>query len=418
MMKSKLIITLIFFFILSVASYSQVIDLGQCQSDKLSETGFDKMKEAIGDARIVIIGEQNHGVGTDYENFAFMVKFLHEEMGFNVIAQEFSFFDFGLINSKLNIEGSSQEFRKAMYWPQGKAKENDLLFDYLDSQRIGTSPINMEGFDPRFFQREIFHTYFDSLLNNKEYTLLPKEDISFQSSTLNNVLTLEYRDTLTSSSDKVAFLKNIDSIISNMLKQAYDPRTIQLVKNVKSFAKNAWNIEDYSDTDVDRYFEREFQMAENIIWLSDIMYPNEKIIVHIHNGHAAKNIDLLAGAIPDSLVKMKLNTGSLLNENYGDDCFYIATTYYSGTYCGWDYKEKEIPKPKSNSIESELHNEGYKYAFVDLPNYPKYEFYMYHSEFNTWVEDRSIKAPFGKIFDAVIFIDEVNLPGEKDANPD
>jgi len=369
----------------------------------------------IGDARIVVIGEQNHGVGTDYESFALMVKFLHQEMGFNVIAQEYSFFDFGLIGAELKKGSTSQEYRTSMYWPQGKAKEQDMLFDYIDLQRNTSSPISMEGFDPRFFQRKTFYKYFDSLLtNSSDNILIPLEQISFQLKALNNVLSFEYSDSLTTKSEQIAFFSNMDTIVSNMTNLSYDPRIIQLMKNTKSFAKNAWNPDGYSVTHFDRYYEREYQMAENIIWLSEVMYPNQKIIVHMHNGHAAKNINLLEGEIPDSLIKRKLNTGSILNKHFDTSCIHIATTYYSGTYCKWDYKEKRIPAPKSNSIESKLHKKGYNYAFVKPK--PKRKFYMFHSEFNSWVEDGSIKAPFGRIFDGIIFIDHVYLPKEKDAN--
>lgn len=413
-MKTANTLSLLISLFLSISTYSQIIDLGKCSQGELSEAGFEKIRDIIGEARIVIIGEQNHGVGTDYQSFAFMVKFLHEEMDFNVIAQEYSFFDFGLVNASLKEGGSSQEYRKCMYWPQGKAEENDLLFDYIDAQRNTDSPIYMEGFDPRFFQRKTFYRYFDSLLTqSSEANLLANSQISLQLRALNNVLSYEYKDTLTSKEDQITFFQNMDEIISKMISQSYDPRVIQITKNVKSFAKNSWNLDGYSLTDVDRYYEREFQMADNLIWLSEVMYPNEKIIVRMHNGHAAKNIDLFKGTIPDSLIKKKMNTGSLLDKHFGNSSFHIATTYYSGSYCKWDYKEKMIPSPKSNSIESKLHKKGYHYAFVKPK--AKRKFYMFHSEFNSWVEDGAIKAPFGRIFDGIIFIDHVYLPKEKDA---
>lgn len=367
------------------------------------------MKSIIGDARIVVIGEQNHGVGTDYESFALLAQWLHEEMGFNVIAQEYSFFDVGRINKNWKNGGSVQQFRKSMYWPQGKAAEQDLLFDYIDAQQATDKPIIMEGFDPRIFQRKTYYKFFDSLLTQSMHSpLLPVEQLAFQLSTLNNVLTYEYNDTLTSASDQQVFIDNMETIIANMTSLSFAPRLIQLMKNTTRFAKNAWNKKGY--TKGDRYYEREYQMAENIIWLSEVIYPTEKIIVHLHNGHAAKNIYLLEDAIPDLLVKLEKNTGSLLHSHFGDACFHIATTYYSGTYCKWDYNEKIMPKPATNSLESKLHKKGYSYAFVKPK--AKRKFSMFHSEFNDWVKNGYIKAPFGSIFDAIIFIDQVAMPTE------
>ena len=138
---------------------------------------------------------------------------------------------------------------------------------------------------------------------------------------------------------------------------------------------------------------------------------NEKIIVHLHNGHAAKNIDKLKGYIPDVFIKESLNVGSRLNKKYGTDCFYIGTSYYSGTYCKWDYKAKEIPTPTSDAIETKLHNQGYKYALLPLKDNTLYT--MYHNEFNSWVEGGVITAPFGQLYDALLFINHVKIPIEK-----
>ena len=54
------------FLVMTITSAAQVIDLGKCNPKALSPSGFSQMKNIIGDARIVVIGEQNHGVGTDY----------------------------------------------------------------------------------------------------------------------------------------------------------------------------------------------------------------------------------------------------------------------------------------------------------------------------------------------------------------
>lgn len=410
-MKLLVIISLSLQLLCASAAYGQVIDLGRCKTDGLSQEGLNQMKALIGDARIVVLSEQVHGVGTDYESFAFMVKYLHEEMGFNVIAQEYCFYTYNYFNSNEQSELSAQKFSQGMYWPQGKATENDLLFDYIDAQKGRGNPIIMEGFDPRFFQRKSFYNYCDSLLNKSRLTLLPKDSIKGFLGTLDNLLKLEYNDTLTSSIEKADFLKGTEIVISKLKQGSGDERTIQVIKNVKSFAKNAWNAEGYDIKDFDRFHERDRQMAENIFWLAEVAYPNQKIILRMHNGHAVKNIHKLEGAVPDKFIKSKLNVGSRLHERYGDSCMHIATTYYSGSYCGWDFKEKIIPKPRKNSIEAKLHKKGFQYAYVDLRK--KRKFYMYTNEFNNWVESGEIKAEFGKMFDGIIFIDQVKMPTEK-----
>ncbi len=402
-----------FLLFLSVSCYGQIIDLGSaCKPNKINRKGFERLKKIIGNARFVVIGEQVHGVGTDYINFELMVKFLHEEMGFNVIAQEYCFHHFGRVNSRIGQGTNAYDYNKGMYWPQALAKENSPLFDYINDERKTTTPLYMEGFDPRIFQRKAFYTFCDSLLSNSYKINLKTNTRINYLKTLDQVLKLEYNDTLTTSSEKATFLKNTNTITNKLLQIDKKSRLAQTFKNIRAFAKNAWNEKKLDVTNFDRFHEREKMMANNIFWLADVKYPNEKIILRMHNGHAAKNIHKLRGAIPDSLIKKSPNVGSRLYKRYGDSCKFIASTYYAGTYCGWDYKPQKIPQPKKNSLEFELHDKGYQYAFVTLRD--KKPFYLYFNEFNDWTRDRTIKAPFASLFDGIIFINQVKMPTKKE----
>ena len=55
-----------------------------------TETGFDfeALKKAIGNKRIVALGESSHGLGSYYALKSEIVKYLHAEMDFKVLAME------------------------------------------------------------------------------------------------------------------------------------------------------------------------------------------------------------------------------------------------------------------------------------------------------------------------------------------
>ena len=70
----------------------------------------------------------------------------------------------------------------------------------------------------------------------------------------------------------------------------------------------------------------------------------------------------------------------------------------------------DIPQLPKGSLEDSLHSLGLKYAMY-IPDKEE-KFNMYHGEFNTWMPEGGITAPYGELYDAIIFIDSVGMPTE------
>src|SRR5687767_15762634 len=56
-------------------------------------TDLEPLKAAIGNSRIVVLGEQSHGDGATFLAKGRLIKFLHQRMGFDVLAWEAGLFN-------------------------------------------------------------------------------------------------------------------------------------------------------------------------------------------------------------------------------------------------------------------------------------------------------------------------------------
>lgn len=407
MKKSCFFFFLFLFF--SFLSNSQIIDFGEFEEKVLEGDGFQKFKDFIGDSRIVIIGEQEHGIGTHYQNFKLISQFLHEEMDFDIIIQEYCFFEFFQVNESLGKGNNAQQYRQGMYWPQGISKEYNVFLNYLDRQAKGDEPIQMFGADPRIFARDKFQKYIRKEFDSKAIELKGEEDFL---RILSQLLKFEYSDSLSSQKEKEFFLNSCDSLINQ-----YQTKEIEIGKwkerfvvNLIVFAKNAWGSGELEMNHPDRFFEREKGMAENIIWLAKNQFPDKKILIHLHNGHMAKNTHLLKSCLDPSQQKELPNVGSLLNKEFADDCLHLATSFYQGSYCKWDYKEKSIPLPKEKSLEAKLHNQGINFGFQAFDPMSTKKELMFYCDFNLWMILPSPLLPVNQLFDGLIFINEATMP--------
>ena len=126
----------------------------------------------------------------------------------------------------------------------------------------------------------------------------------------------------------------------------------------------------------------------------------------------AKNTDLLKFSLDSTQLKKLPNAGSILNEEFGDNCLHFASSYYEGSYCKWDYKELKIPLPPSESIESKMNGLGINYGFYTLNENNQELEKMFYGDFNTWIKNPEPRFPVNQLFDGIIFVNMVKMPME------
>ena len=124
----------------------QIVD--NLESDNLDFAQFQALKSAIGNRKVVLLGEQTHGDGTTFEAKVRLIKFLHKEMGFETLVFESDFYQGFKVWSELK-KGIDyrQVVPKGIHPRWARVKQIQPVFSYVQKS-IGTkSELKMVGMD-------------------------------------------------------------------------------------------------------------------------------------------------------------------------------------------------------------------------------------------------------------------------------
>ncbi|MGG3283233.1 erythromycin esterase family protein [Paenibacillus solani] len=377
------------------------------------------LKPLLHDKRIVFLGESSHGVAEFNLAKTRLIQFLHQEMGYNVLAFESSLGNSSLAYS-LSGQRSAEQTMKDSIFGVWWSKEILPLFEYIQTARTSESPLILTGFDMQLQyplldgqwlqDKDVAKRLVEAEQTLSDYSL--GTDLAAYRKEKNQLIQV-YNDAIKSLKTEAneAHLKQLypdNPKLSMLLERSLNDRIRVAKEYVELSIESTLGLEsgDYAPF-LESMEWRDQAMHDNLMWLVSEVYPTEKFIVWGHNDHIRKaQTEVMGTPYPVSLM------GEKLSKEMKKYSYVLGLYPASGQTADNMGNVHDVLPAEPGSIESILSAAGAPYTFVDLR-------YQKREAGNSWMLEPRYAYSWGMIpesliardqYDGILLIDDVNPP--------
>jgi len=323
---------------------------------------LEPLRDAFKDVRLILLGEADHGSGSDFLAKTRLVKFLHQELGFDVLAMEAPMYDMAIVWDSLKAGAPARESFALGVIPHWRGSEQmQPLIEYISKEVAGNQPLELAGFDnqPQMASVRFFADDLTGFLTEQgvDSPLIDPESAEY--GILEALAEVRYRQGIEPIPDETKrnrFLSALDDVVESVSR--LEGEGVRLWNRVlHSFAFHARRV--FAPADGISIWEatrlRNEQMAENLIWLANERYPDRKIVAWAANSHIIRLSDIppLAGSGP--------SMGYSIGETFGSEGYVIAMVSYQ------DDRKRIVPDQHIlPEFEELMEAAGFEYGFLDI----------------------------------------------------
>ncbi|QLI81112.1 hypothetical protein HZU75_05955 [Chitinibacter fontanus] len=291
--------------------------------DALTDADLANFGSAVGDSRIVVLTEPSHSVAQAMDLNARLIRYLHENKGFDALLIESGMFDVANMNElkqsralPFTVSAPGRAF-----YGFSRDANGQKIFTYLDQTQSSSKPMELAGIDVMMegvASTGLFVSRLEARLQARNAAVLLDPQWSIFKTIAQRVTTNpEYTD---APADLAVFKRVLELVktefctapATNQYRFDSDGFWCRAVNSLGGTAGYVWNTPKILD-----YNARDHEAGNNAIWLLDGPFAGKKAIVLTHALHG-----FAAGS------SLRESTGIVLANRFGSQ---IHTTHITAT---------------------------------------------------------------------------------------
>jgi erythromycin esterase len=345
-------------------------------ADSSSDGDLDRIGRALQGVDVVFLGESSHGDGGAHLARVRLVRYLHEQLGFDVIVWEAGTREAVAFDSLLGTSAPLGSIAATTLYPWwAPSAELRPMLEYIRSTRRTSRPLTFAGFD---IQRS---GPIEALVSDLRRAFAQAGNSALFPKALDDSLSLQLkrlqastgapRDSVEETIERMIHaatpeLRQRFESARNVLRRRVGARETALLSRILFNLTS--NAEQLAASGVASYNIREQRNAENIVWLLRERYPGRKLIVWSHNVHAintrfTQRFDGVAAAAAENT---RDATARIVHDSLGARAYSVIVASYDGAWAFPNGQRTELPAAAPGSFVDLMHGTGMPRAFLDF----------------------------------------------------
>ncbi len=395
------------------ANHHPVATVQSFEGDTFEDLQF--FKTVLKDRRIVQLGESGHGVAEFNHAKVRLIKFLHQQMGFDVIAFESGLYECYNANQTPSL-GAATMMRNCIF---GVWHTNEVLplFEYIKSTQSTSRPLTLAGFDTQISTRSgvafrpMFFAEVVRAIDPGRATQVAARDEEFINGIYSSGASGAYA--VANEARHTEFYGGLELFFQEhreRLAQAFPGSDFPRIAE-----RAAWSMlrfleqlragtRPFTDPAESGGGIRDFGMANNLSFLANDLYPGKKIMTWAHNFHIRHDNAATTSVQP--------TMGQWVRERFRNELYTIGLYMDRGTSAQNNRVVYSIDPGRPDSMEWVMANSGSPLLFMDF-------LHQQRSDGNSWMFQQTSQRDWGVTafrmiprdqYDGVLFIDVVKSP--------